>query len=159
MDEEKIELTLNSMINLMFDQYLPIYCNQKKLLSDVFGSYYENCAEAYGYQVLPDQTMIRDLRSSRRTTLPKDMRVYYSGCKGREWMKTDMYRLIDEVAPTAHQRDDLRTQLLSLASASTNLNKQDKEYILEYKEVPPEHQVQELLARMMVTAYYYSLKK
>lgn len=74
-------------------------------------------------------------------------------------MRKDMYRFVEEVTCTMREHEELLAQLLSLVSTSTNLDIHDKAYILVYSEVPAEHRVQELLARMMLTAYCYSNKK
>lgn len=139
------DISLGTMLSKIYEIDKKRYRNQVSFFADFFHGYHMEKREEECMEWVTCQSMVSEIMRTRHD-LPNDQYQYYAEddrlCIDIEWY-------ICRAVKTNRQRTIYHDQLLALVINSDNLDLQDKQYILDYKDMPMNMHLKELMYRML----------
>lgn len=139
-------ISLGSMLTVIYNIDKKRYHNQVSFFADFFGGYHRGKGDEECMEWVTCQSMVSEIMRTLHD-MPDGQYQYYTEDDDRLYI--DVERYICRAAKTNRQRTFYHDQLLALVINSANLDPQDKQYILGYKDVPADMHLKELMYRML----------
>lgn len=147
-NHESNKLTFGSFLRTLRSLSANQIRNQVELYQAVFSSY---CKEAYGSNWEPCQGSISRLMCDYQKPSWNHRNWYLNVDQCN--IRTDVKQYLQRVVTTAKLRRLHLEQLETLVAGSTNIDIQDRDYILAYAEAGEEVALEELMCRILVVLY------
>lgn len=143
-------LTALYMLSKKYHRSMPVF------FRTIFGSYHCLMGDLmHEDRWLTNQSAVSHIMSDQNG-LPWEMRKYYILCDGDAHLRLDVQQYVRSVVQTAYQRNTHLAVLDTMIEQSTNLEDEDKAYILSYREVDSSNQLAECIFRALRTLIRYA---
>lgn len=153
---EQKNITLGRCLTTLYTLSKKYVHSMPEFFRMLFGGYHKwqgDVTQEEGW-LTNQSTVSRIMRDEHGLTW--QMRRYYILGDGDAHLRQDVQQYVKCVVQTAKQRNTYITLLSELIERSTNLDEDDKDYIIAYRNADGDNQLSDLIFRMLRTMIRYT---